>query len=302
MSLRRLKTLLAIAELGTFADAAQAVHLTPAAVGQQMKSLEEELGVALFDRTRRPPELNPAGHTLIPRARALIRAYEDLAPSLLGEVSTVEQLVIGAVLTTMTGLMPLAMKTLRETHDKLHIRVYPALSEELYAQVDRGFLDAAVLSEPPSLYDHLNWQPFAAEPMVVLAPPDASYDDPMMLLEGYPYIRFSRRAWVGKAIDAWLRKRGLRVQEVMELDTLESIAAMVYNGVGVSILPKNCVATPNELDLKQVELDDSLAPRVLGVLSRRDAARSNLVNILRQKLLHIVEDAGRVPVIRGQGS
>lgn len=302
MGVRRFKTLLAIAELGTFAEAAASVHLTPAAVSQQMKSLEEELGVSLFDRTKRPPELNPAGYALVPKARALVRAYEELAPSLLGEVNTVEHLTIGAVPTTMTGLMPQAMKTLRESHDKLHIHVYPALSEELYAQVDRGFLDAAIISEPSSVYDHLSWQPFASEPLIVLASLNTQYDDPTRLLETYPFIRFSRRAWVGKTIDNWLRKRNLKIQEAMELDTLESIWAMVYSDLGVSILPKNCIETPRELPLKQIELDGSIPPRVLGVLSRRDTDKTKLVNILWENLVQIVERAGRVKVMRGRGA
>ncbi len=299
MGVRRFRTLLAIAELGTFANAAEAVHLTPAAVSQQMKSLEEELGITLFDRTKRPPELNPAGYALIPRARALVRAYDELAPSLIGQISTIEHLTIGAVPTTMTGLMPRAMVTLRETHSKLHVRLYPALSDELYAQVDRGFLDAAILSEPANLYDHLHWQPFAAEPLVLIAPKSAARGEPPALLEKYPFIRFSRRAWVGKAIDDWLRKRGIRVREAMELDTLESISAMVYNGLGVSILPRHCVQTPSELHLNHFELGDSLPPRVLGVLSRLDTGKKQLVNILWERLVHVVEEAGRVRVLRG---
>ena len=299
MDVRRFKTLLAIAELGTFAEAADAVHLTPAAVSQQMKRLEEELGVTLFDRTRRPPALNPAGYALVPRARALVRAYEALAPSLMGDADTIEHLTIGAVPTTMTGLMPRAMVSLRASHPALHVRLYPALSDELYAQVDRGFLDAAILSEPSTRYDHFHWQPFAAEPLVLIAPADETEDDPVSLLEKHPFIRFSRRAWVGRAIDDWLRNRGVRVREAMELDTLESIAAMVYNGLGVSILPRHCVETPGEVQLAQISLDDTLPPRVLGVLSRFDTGKRKLVDILWERLADIVDQAGRVRVLRG---
>ena len=104
----RFKTLLAIAELGTFAEAAAAVHLTPAAVSQQMKALEVELGITLFDRTKRPPELYPVAYTLIPKARELVTMYEGLKPSLSRARSPIQRLTIGAVPTTMTGLMPRA--------------------------------------------------------------------------------------------------------------------------------------------------------------------------------------------------
>ena len=135
MGVRRFKTLIAIAKLGTFAKAAEAVYLTPAAVSQQMKALEAELGMPLFDRTKRPPMLNPAGYALIPKALTLIKNYEELKPSLEGELDTLENLTVGTVPTTTTGIMPKALKALQDDHDNLHIRIYPGLSDDLFPRI-----------------------------------------------------------------------------------------------------------------------------------------------------------------------
>ena len=78
MSIRRLRTLVAVAEQGTFAAAAESVFVSQAAVSMQMKALEQALGVTLFDRRRRPPALNPVGLALVPRAREVIRAYDAM--------------------------------------------------------------------------------------------------------------------------------------------------------------------------------------------------------------------------------
>lgn len=293
MNITRFKTLLAIAELGTFAEAAAAVHLTPAAVSQQIKALEEELGVTLFDRSKRPPELNPAGYALVPKARELVRIYEDLKPTLAGHMNTVENLVVGTVPTTMTGLMPKALKALQDSHQNLHVRLYSGLSEDLYAQVDRGFLDAAVISEPLTVYEHLSWRPFAEEPLVVLASSETESDDPKEILESYPYIRFARRAWVGRAIDEWLRDNNVRIRETMELETLEATAAMVLHNLGVSIVPMSCCAVPEQALLRMIPLGKTARPRVLGVISRRDSGKDQLIEILWNELLGVVIRSGR---------
>jgi DNA-binding transcriptional LysR family regulator len=293
MGMRRFKTLIAIAELGTFAKAAESVCLTPAAVSQQMKALEEELGILLFDRTKRPPELNPAGYFLVPKAKELVGIYDALKPSLFGEVDTVEQLTVGSVPTTMTGIIPKALKALQDDHDNLHIRVYPGLSDDLYAQVDRGFLDAAILTEPPAIHKHLLWRPFTAEPLVVLVSIDTKSDDPREILQTQPFIRFARKAWVGRMIDRWLLQNNIQVNETMETDTLEAIAAMVMNNIGVAIAPMSCCPTPWDRMLRSIPLGDSSMTRVLGVICRRDTSKHKLVDILSNKLLHIVEESNR---------
>ena len=289
MSLRQLKTLMAVAELGSFAKAAAAVYLTPAAVSQQMKALEAELGVALFDRNKRTPGLTPLGYSLVPKAREVVKAYEGMIGTLTGDAALHDEITLGAVPTTMTGLIPRMVKALRDIYGGLHIRIVPGLSSELLPQVDRGFLDAAILSWPTNLYGHLHWRVFAEEELIVIAPPDAVEDDACALLQNHPFIRFNRRAWVGLQIEAWLAERKIRVHESMELDTLESIDMMVHYGLGVSIVPRRCVPPPHLLDLKRVPLTPPCAPRRLGVLSRLDSNKSRLIDIVLAELSRQVQ-------------
>lgn len=292
MSIRRFKTFLAIAELGTFSEAAKAEYLTPSAVSQQMRALEDELRVSLFDRTKRPPELNPTGYAIVPKVRELVRVYESIKPSLSDELAAVQNLTVGTVATSMSGLMPRALKRLQESNDRLHVRLYPALSDDLYAQVDRGFLDAAVITEPMTVYDHLVWRPFTEEPYVVLANAQVDSDDAREILETFPFIRFARKAWVGRTVDQWLVEQGIRVNESMELDTLEAVSAMVRNNLGVSILPNPCVGIPEHESLKTIDLGVDAPARVLGVLYRRDSSLQTLIDLLWRELYSVVERAG----------
>lgn len=244
-----------------------------------------------------PPELNLAGYALIPKARELVRNYEALKPDSVGEMGAVENLTVGTVPTTTTAVMPRALKALQKDHDNLHIRIYSGLSEDLYAQVDRGFLDAAVMTEPPTIYEHLVWRPFTEEPLVVLTSRNIRSDNAREILQTLPFIRFSRKTWVGKAIDVWLLGNNIHVHEKMELDSLEAIAAMVINNLGISIVPMNCCAMPEHQYLKSIPLGDSAKPRVLGVLCRQDSSKQNLVELLWKQLIWVVKQAGRTKVL-----
>jgi DNA-binding transcriptional LysR family regulator len=295
MSFRRLKTLIAVAECGSFVKAAALTFLTPAAISQQMKLLEQEMGVALFDRKNRTPTLTPVGSALVSRAREIVHSYENMVRSVTGEGALEDDLAIGAVPTTMTGLIPKAVKSLRDQYQGLHIHMMQGLSSELYSLVDRGFLDAAVLSEPIHVYDHLRWLPLVDEPLVILAPEDSPSDDPKELLETYPFIRFNRRAWVGQLIDEWLKSQQLKISEGMELDTLEAISAMVFHGLGVSIVPMRCVPSARPLSLKRIPLTPPARSRRLGILSRQDNTKFKLINIVFHELSSVVELAGQLP-------
>lgn len=289
MSIRNLKTLIAVSEHGTFTAAADAVFVTHAAVSQQMKSLEQEWGVVLFDRSRRTPELTPVGKALVVRAREIVAAYDGIVPSVLGDTGFRGELTLGAVPTTLTGLVPFAVAMLKAEHPDLHVRVVPGLTTELASQVERGALDAAIITRLPAVPRRHEWQEIAKEDMELLASQETVSDDPAELLRTNPYIRYSRRAIVGAMIESWLQRQNIEVKDSMELENLDIIVSMVYANLGVSIVPKQAVPAPNALPLKHLALSPTPERRVLGLLSRADNVKLRVLERLLEKLLDAVD-------------
>ena len=82
MDIRTLYTLIAIADCGSFAEAGNRIGLSLSAVSMQVRALEEELEIAIFDRSRRPPVLTDAGLALVHRARDLIAHWESMSAAL----------------------------------------------------------------------------------------------------------------------------------------------------------------------------------------------------------------------------
>lgn len=288
MSIRMLKTLIAVDENGTFSAAADAVFVTHAAVSQQMKALEEMWNVAIFDRSKRTPELTPVGRVLVAKARKIVADYENLVPSVLEDDGLQGELLLGAVPTTLTGLVPLAISLLTSAYPDLHIRVVPGLTTQLLHQVERGNIDAAIVSRPGNLMKTQNWRDIASEPLQLLASQQTESDDPFYLLKNNPFIRFSRDAVVGGLIENWLQDNKIHVNDSMELESLEAISSMVLCNLGVSIAPKRCVLSMNPLPLRRIVLSVDGPVRRLGLVHRKNSAKTRAIDVVHSTLLQAV--------------
>lgn len=299
MSIRMLRSLIAVEDHATFSAAADAVHVTHAAISQQMRALEEGWGVALFDRTRRTPELTPLGRAVVAKAREVVHAYDTIIPSVLGDESVSGDVTLGALPTGLTGLAPLSIALLRQQFPDLRVRVTPGLTMALIAGVQRAGVDAAVITRPPALPEDLEFLDVAEEPLELLVAEGTDSDDPEHLIRTRPFIRFNREAVVGMMIEDWLQRRRLDVTESMELAGLEAIASMVCANLGVSIVPRNAVQTLTRLPVRHLSLGADPPTRRLGLVFRRDNPRRRLIDEIHRALTRAVDigvfDPARLP-------
>lgn len=300
MSIRDLKTFLAIAEGGSFAAAAQMVHRTQSAITAQMQSLEEELGFALFDRSKRPPVLSEAGCALLPRIAEVVQVYDHLFHA---AQSTVEgQLRLGVVPSVITGMMPRALVALRAKYPSLHVELTMGLSKDVVEQVQRGTLDAGIVSDLLEGGSGMQWSPFAREPLVLIAPLDAPGRKAEELLSTYPFIRYTRQAWVGQTIDRFLKQRKLRVNETMTLDTLEAITSMVHYGLGVSIVPLRTTSEPFALPVRSITFSGPPIYRLIGLVHASNHSKSGLVEALLAELKEQVQQTSPLSLALSKAS
>lgn len=93
--------------------------------------------------------------------------------------------------------------------------------------------------------------------MLITSPPRINAIDPVEILRGYSFIRFSRDAVVGTIIENWLRTNRIAVTESMELGGLDAIYSMVIADLGVSIITLPCVETANPLPVRRISLGEN---------------------------------------------
>lgn len=276
MNIRQMRSLIAVVETGSFAAAGDLVGLSHSAISLQIKGMEEELGVLLFDRNLRPPVVTAQGRALAEHARKIIAMF-DAAPDVAKGDVVRGRLIVGAVPTVLASFLPAALGELRVLHPNLRIDVRSGSSAKMAEHLLKGRLDVVVCTKPAQPVHGLEWHFIAKEPFVVIAPLDSAENTDEALLTSMPFIWFNRKTWAGAAIENQLSARKIKVNATMEIDSLDAIASMVREGLGVSIVPV-CKGTRPEWDgLKAVPFGDPPYVREVGALVPSSAAPDALV-------------------------
>lgn len=284
MGIRELKTLIAVAEHGGVSAGAQAVHLSIPAASAQLGNLEREMRTRLLDRSRKPARLTAAGQALLARARVIITLYDQAIEAAADSHVLSGTLALGSIPTALTSVIPKALLELRASNPRLQITVHHGLSPSFVEMLRRGDVDAAIISEPRSLLPDLDWEPFAEEPVLVIAPRDAVGRNDESLLSRYPYIRFNRHFWVSRRIEEALEARTIELRQTMELDSLEAIALMVHHGLGVSIIPVSDESFLRFHRLKAVPFGRPPLSRRIGLAQRPGNPKSHVTAALLRAL------------------
>jgi DNA-binding transcriptional LysR family regulator len=264
MSLRNLQILTAVARKGSFAAAADHLGLTQSAISLQIKNLEEEFGVPLFERTGRSPKLNANGRLVVERAEEILAIYEGIKGELNPSGNIGGTLTLGAVPTVLTGPLPSVLGRLRKQYENLNVRLLSGLSADLFCKVEDGELDAALTTEPPfAVPPQYEWQPYDVEPFFVAAPKGTEASDMEGLFKRFPFVRFDKTAWAGAMVNGQLMAQNIHTHDVMEIDSLEAVLSLVEQGLGIAVVPLN------KKRLSQVENNFSLTRFGFPQLTRR---------------------------------
>jgi DNA-binding transcriptional LysR family regulator len=286
MDTRQLKSLIAIASHGTFARAAEVVHLTPSAVSQQIQSLEQELNVRLFERSSRPPKLTPQGMQVLEMARDMLRLAEDTRASLQGERIS-GTLMLGSVRSSALDLLPAAIVRMRTLYPELKTNLRVSLSSTLITDVASGRLDAAVVAEHVSIPPSLRWSPFLREPLLLIAPAGTPLGEPRDLMATLPFIRFRSAVPLANLIDTEISRMGITTNDIAEIDTIGSIMTCVRQGMGISVVPHLALQGAGEDVLMRLPFGNPQVERQIGIVERLISPRGDIIARLHEVLAEV---------------
>jgi DNA-binding transcriptional LysR family regulator len=284
MDTKFLESFVSVVANGSIAEAARKLNLTSTAVAQRIRALEEEMGVALVARSGRTVKPTEAGAAILERADLFLRTFRDLK-AIASENAPVGELRLGAVSTSLTGLLPSALSFVMMKYPQIEIFITTGNSPDLYQRVLRGELDAAIIMQPHfALQKSSDWRLLREEPLVLLIPASMPQTNAHAILKKEPFIRYDRTSWEGQLIDRYLLDAGIQPHERFEIDRLEGIMALVDRGLGVSLLPDWAPPWPEGLSLAKLELPKKTYTRKLGLLWMRSSLRIRLIHALLEGL------------------
>jgi DNA-binding transcriptional LysR family regulator len=241
MLLAQVEAFLEVARLGNVSRAAEALYVTQPSLTARLKNLEAELGEQLFLRTGRGLKLTEAGRAFLPHAERALRSLRE------GEAAVTElqrgeagPLVVGAVPSVSTYVLPKLLRRFRTLAPGVRLAVRTGHSEEVLAMVlaedvhvglVRALHHGSEVESVPVYEDHL----------VLVVPPGHRLAGGAGIrledLDTEPLILFDRTSSYHELTNALFREAGVLPSTVMELDNIESAKQMVAHGLGVALLP-----------------------------------------------------------------
>jgi DNA-binding transcriptional LysR family regulator len=243
VEIRQLRYFVAVAEEGNFGRAARRLHLSQPPLSMQIKGLEKELDVSLFDRTTRRVELTDSGRALFPRARQILSAVEEAKAAARGaELGLRGELEIGFVSSATVSLLPPALRLFRERFGGVELDLRELTSGEQIEALHDGEIRVGLV-RLPLRSPEIHLEPVLGEPFVVALPSghplEACERVSLEAVAEEDLIFFSRRLEPGfhEQIVELLGRVGARPRVAQYAVHLQTVVSLVASNIGVSILP-----------------------------------------------------------------
>jgi LysR family hydrogen peroxide-inducible transcriptional activator len=307
MNLRDLKYFIALAETRHFGQAAARSFVSQPTLSGQIKKLEDELGVALFERTKKTVALTPLGDALLPHARRAVEEAEALAQlARAGRDPLAGPLRLGAIPTLSPYLMPLVLAPLKRRHPQLKLVLTEELTGRLLERLRRHEIDAALIATPVqdaelvarALFDEPFWLALPRRhPLYIkdtIERRDLDQLQLLLLAEGHclaaqamEVCRLRERAQAGEQAD-------------LRAASLETLLQLVGAGMGATLVPalalRSAALTGAGVVTRPLEMPD--AHRRVSLVWRRGFPRMAAIEALAEVILAALPNTVRVAARR----
>jgi DNA-binding transcriptional LysR family regulator len=294
INLRQLRSLVAIARMGSFTRAAKDLHLSQPALTVQMHQLEEMLGVRLLDRNTRFVKLTSLGQHIVP---IIERALNDIDTAIAGTRLTSESIgivTIAALPSLCSEIIPMAIAKFREQYPGISIRLREVGARQIALLVNEEEADLGIgLIEHP--HPQLETTPFITDWLVAVFPAGHPLDKAGSIapadLAAYPMIALDTQYSVRSLFDSALHAIDALKSPAYEVSFISTAIGMVRSGLGITVLSSSSLGGTVTTGLRTRPVKHPKFSREIVIIKKRSrtlspAAQSLLKTIqsVRNKL------------------
>ena len=290
MELRELRSFCTAARLNSISMAAERLGIGQPTVTTHVKKLEEELGVVLFDRIRRPIQLTAAGVALSRLAAPLLDELDGLAAR-----TTAEEELVPVKVASTYDIIPhnllLVVKSFLSAYPHARIRIRSGSRREVLQMVKEAEVDIGIVPGPERGTD-LDFEGLFPYERVLITPlGHPLLHEPLRSVEQiaqWPLITMPRGTHTRDMLEEELAHSGLSYEIVIELDSMDMIKRYVALGLGISVGPRLAIDPDDEDELGIVGLTTLLPVEQAGIVTLRgkilSGSAQTFVSLMREVL------------------
>lgn len=289
-----LRAFLAVADLGSFRAASEALHLSQSALSRRADKLEDALGVKLLQRTTRKVELTTVGRGFVPRARNVLNELENALIGIREVSDRLSGLVtIACVPSAVAYFLPSVVRKYHEQYPRINIRIIDESSSQVLTAVARGEADFGLTYIGATDAD-IEFTPLLEESFVVAV----RRDHPLAEKEELDWVDLCEHEYISLAqgsgnrflIDQALSHSGKRPRHFCEVQHVPALVSMVEAGLGVGVVPRLAMPDEAHASLVSVRLRNPKVSRTIGLIHRRGKMLNPVVKLFYDLLVSSVSE------------
>lgn len=274
MQIESLKIYCDVVRFHSFSRGAEANEVLQSSVSQTIQNIEENLGVSLIDRSRRPWAVTEEGKVFYEGCREVVDRYSEVVAEVKDRSAAVDSVIrVAAIYSLNFANMGRSVQQFNQLHPGAKVEVDYTHPDQVCERVLRDEVDLGILSYPAERKG-VSVIPWREEPMVLACQPAHRFAKlkkfEVQQLAKETLVGFDTELVIWKKIDRFLKDHGVEANVMLRFDNIEAIKRAVEAGSGVALLPRPTVEHEMELGtLAVVPLTDPAFSRPVGIIHRK---------------------------------
>jgi DNA-binding transcriptional LysR family regulator len=294
MEIRELVSFYHVARLRSMSKAAQILGIGQPTVSHQLRKLEKEFGVLLFDRVKRPIQLTPEGTVILEIVTPIIQSIEALK-TYVNSPEDQGSFTIGAYTDLALHHLPRVIQSFQSRYPDVHIRLLARTHSTLMQLLNSAEVDLTLCAHPLSDNSALEFDELFRAYIVLLTPPGHNLlkRHPVQLrdIAQWPLILFGPEAYTHQRVEQALKDQEISYNIVLEVDSAELVKRYVQIGMGVAMCGDFTLQSEDHERFGVVRLDHLFPSLAIGICRLKGRflgrALSNFIDLLKKELTNL---------------